>query len=135
MSNEPCQIARAAMFAPPGYEESTLLRPFTQCCRLQISCLSAKEPEARMSHAAPDAVAVVAVTRLSGSRGTAETERIGVGRQRVDDELNMVVERNAQAFDARIDILALDLRRKALVLELLLHARRGKRSNPVGAYE
>ena len=57
---------------------------------------------------------------------------VGMRRQRVDDELDVLVQRHAEPLDSAVDVLALHLRGEALVLELLLDARGRERADAVG---
>jgi hypothetical protein len=56
-------------------------------------------------------------------------------RQRVDDQLDVLVQLDAEPFGPAVDVVPADLCCEALVLELLLDARRGERPDAVGPAE
>ena len=65
----------------------------------------------------------------------ADAQRLGMRDQGVDDELDVLVQVHAEPLGPAVDVVPLDLGGEALVLELLLDARRGERADPVRADE
>ena len=111
-----------------GSSRSRPSRPMAACARGggRVPAGSTRlEPWAERGRVrAPDDPARPPIPSASAMRG-----------QRIDDELDVLLQRDAEPLDARVDIFAADLRRKALVLQFLLDARWGERADAIGADE